>query len=114
MPCTQGQIPCCFRMTDAVECLETHNEHSATILQALPLAMHLSNLAFSKQTGWPFSAESPLKCCKSTARQESPTQSASNKIHIRPVSNGSFAFEITILDLMSDSAAAAANLPRLT
>ena len=58
-------------MTDAVECLETHNEHSATILQALPLAMHLSNLAFSKQTGWPFSAESPLKCCKSTARQVS-------------------------------------------
>ena len=37
MPCTRGQIPCCFRMTDAVERLETDNEHAATIVQALPL-----------------------------------------------------------------------------
>ena len=68
-----------------------------------PLGMHLGNLAYSKQAG-----SSPLKYCKSTARQESPTQCASDAIHIRPVSNGSFTLEITILDLMSDLAAAAA------
>ena len=93
-----------------MERLESHNEHSATIQRALPLGMNLRNRACSKQAG-PSPLKSPLKCCKSTPRQESPAQSASGKIHIRPVSNGSFAFEITIIDLMSDSAAAAANLP---
>ena len=88
--------------------METHNVHSATILRALPLGMGLRNLAYGKQAG-PSPLNSPLKCCKSTACQESPAQSASGAIHIRPVSNRSFALEITIPDLMSDSAAAAAN-----
>ena len=70
MPCTRGQIPCCFRMTDAVERFETHNEHAATIMRALPLGMHLLNMAYSKQS-CPSPLKSSLKCCKSTTRQES-------------------------------------------
>ena len=37
-------------MTDAVERFETHNEHAATIMRALPLGMHLLNMAYSKQS----------------------------------------------------------------
>ena len=70
MPCTRGQIPCCFRMTDAVERFETHNEHAATIMRALPLGMCLLNMAYSKQS-CPSLLKSSLKCCKSTTRQES-------------------------------------------
>ena len=108
MPCARGQIPCCSRMTDAVGCLETDNEHSASILRALPLGMHLRNLAYSKQA-FPSPLKFLFKWCKSTVRQKSPAQSASDKINIRPVSKGSFGFEITILDLASDLAAA--NIP---
>ena len=57
-------------MTDAVERFETHNEHAATIMRALPLGMHLPNMAYSKQS-CPSPLKSPLKCCKSTTRQES-------------------------------------------
>ena len=98
MPCTRGQIPCCSRMTDAVECLETHNEHSASALRALPLGMRSRNLAYSEQAG-PSPLKFPMKWCKSTVRQESPAQSASDKSQIRPVSNGSLGFEITCLIL---------------
>ena len=70
LPCARGLIPCCFKVTDAVECFETHNEHAATIMRALPLGMHLRNTAYSKQS-CPSPLKSPLNCCKSTTRQES-------------------------------------------
>ena len=35
-------------MTDAVERFETRNEHAATIMRALPLGMHLLNMAGSQ------------------------------------------------------------------
>ena len=89
-------------------CLETHNEHSASMLRALPLGMRLRNVAYSEQA-CPSPLKSLLKCCKSAVRQESPAQSASDKIQIRPVFKGSLGFEITILDLVSDSAVA--NIP---
>ena len=31
-----------------MDCLETHNEHVASLLRALPLGMHLRNLAYSQ------------------------------------------------------------------
>ena len=68
--CARGLIPCCFRVTDAVECLETHNQLSATILRALPLGTHLCYMAYSKQAS-PSPLKYPFKLCKSTVRQES-------------------------------------------
>ena len=98
MLCARGQILCCYRMTDAVECLETYNEQSASLLWALPLGMRFRNLAYSEQA-CPSQQKSPLKWCKSTVRQESPAQSTSDKVHV------------TFLHLVSDSAAANFFLP---
>ena len=92
-------------MTDAVERLETHNEHSASILRALPLGVRLRNLAYSEQA-CSSPLKSRLKWRKSTSAsrvaciQQNPNQACFQR---------NFGFEITILDLVSDLAAA--NIP---